>query len=375
MMSQSDGKKVLIIGYNARHVICSAKRAGYNVTSVSHFLDCDLKKCGDRTLTIKEEFTGFLTDLDYSSVKSAIEGIEYDSAILASGFESLDIPKTLGNNPTVANLVSNKKKLRDKLEDFGYRVPKHFGLDDTITFPVMVKPQSGAGGFKNTLVTDSTKLNDVVDSFHENGWHEFVIEEYIRGLDASSSVLSTGKQATTLTVNEQLLGLRYLGPMKRFSFCGSVTPLKSAYAQEIEAVSESIAINFGLIGSNGIDFVIGPDGPVVIEINPRFQGTLDTVEGALGINVFDAHVKACHGELIPKLESSRFAVRLIYFAEHDFEITQQLSPPFYMDIPCKGTYIPRGKPVISSIGCGKSRDAAFNAAARRIEAAKRLYTA
>jgi predicted ATP-grasp superfamily ATP-dependent carboligase len=375
MMSQSDGNKVLIIGYNARHVICSAKRAGYNVTSVSHFLDCDLIECGDRTLTIKEEFTGFLTDLDYSSVKSAIEGIEYDSAILASGFETLEIPKTLGNDPKVANLVSNKKMLRDKLANLGYRVPKHFELDDNITYPVMIKPQSGAGGFRNTLVNNSAKLNDVVDSFHENDWHEFVIEEYIRGLDASSSILSTGNQATTLTVNEQLLGLRYLGPMKRFSFCGSITPLKSAYAQEIEAVSESIAIDLGLIGSNGIDFVIGPDGPVVIEINPRFQGTLDTVEGALGINVFDAHVKACRGELIPKIESRRFAARIIYFAEHDFEITKKLSQPFYMDIPCKGTHIQRGKPVISAIGYGKSRDAAFNVAVRRIEAAKRVYSA
>jgi hypothetical protein len=326
-------------------------------------------------LTIKEEFTGFLTDFDYNSVKSAIEGIEYDSAILAGGFETLEIPKTLGNDPKVANLVSNKKMLRDKLENLGYRVPKHFGLDDDITYPVMIKPQSGAGGFRNALVNDSTKLNEVVDSFHENDWHEFVIEEYIRGLDASSSVLSTGNQATTLTVNEQLLGLRYLGPMKRFSFCGSITPLKSAYTQEIEAVSESIAIDFGLIGSNGIDFVIGQDGPVVIEINPRFQGTLDTVEGALGINVFDAHVKACRGELIPKPESSRFAVRIIYFADRDFEITKRLCQPFYMDVPCKGTHIQRGKPVISAIGYGKSRNAAFNVAVRRIEAAKKVYNA
>ena len=373
MISQSDGKKILVIGFNARHVVCSAKRAGYNVTTVSHFADCDLVKCADRTLAIHEEFTGFIKDLDYNGVKDTIKDIEYDSAILASGFESLEIPKILGNDPKVASFINNKKMLRGKLESLGYRVPKHFELEDNIKYPVIIKPQNGAGGFKNALVRDSTQLNDVISSFHENEWHEFVIEEYIKGLDASSSVLSTNNQAVTIAVNEQLLGLRNLGPMKRFSFCGSITPLKTAFTKEIEAVSESIAINFGLIGSNGIDFVIGPDGPVVIEVNPRFQGTLDTVEKALGINVFDAHVKACLGELIQRPECRRFAARVVYFAERDFEIRKRLSQHFYMDIPCKGTHIQRGKPVISSIGCGKSRDIAFNTAMRRIEVARKIY--
>jgi predicted ATP-grasp superfamily ATP-dependent carboligase len=46
-----------------------------------------------------------------------------------------------------------------------------------------------------------------------------------------------------------------------------------------------------------------------------------------------------------------------------------------MDVPCKGTHIQRGKPVISAIGYGKSRNAAFNVAVRRIEAAKKVYNA
>lgn len=375
MINQSDGKKILVIGFNARHVVCSAKRAGYNVTTVSHFSDCDLVKCGDRTLAIQGEFTGFIKDLDYNGVKDTIKDIEYDSAILASGFEALEIPKILGNDPKVASFVNNKKMLRGKLESLGYRVPKHFELEDNIKYPVIIKPQNGAGGFKNALVRDSTQLNDVVNSFHENEWHEFVVEEYIKGLDASSSILSTNNQAVTVAVNEQLLGLRNLGPMKRFSFCGSITPFKTAFTREIEAVSESIVIDFGLIGSNGIDFVIGPDGPVVIEVNPRFQATLDTVERALAINMFDAHVKACLGELIQRPEYRRFASRVVYFAERDLEIRKRLSQPFYMDIPCKGTHIQRGKPVISAIGCGKSRDIAFNAAMRRIEAARKIYDA
>jgi predicted ATP-grasp superfamily ATP-dependent carboligase len=44
-----------------------------------------------------------------------------------------------------------------------------------------------------------------------------------------------------------------------------------------------------------------------------------------------------------------------------------------MDIPQKGAYIERAKPIISAIGYGKSRDSAFNNAAYYIEAAKEAY--
>jgi predicted ATP-grasp superfamily ATP-dependent carboligase len=36
----------------------------------------------------------------------------------------------------------------------------------------------------------------------------------------------------------------------------------------------------------------------VIEINPRFQGTFEASEAALGINMAQAHIMACEGELI-----------------------------------------------------------------------------
>ena len=76
-------QSVLVIGYNTRHIICSAKRAGYYVESVSHYEDADLMKCGDVTRFIRDEFPGVITDKDYADVKKLVRGLDYDHAILA----------------------------------------------------------------------------------------------------------------------------------------------------------------------------------------------------------------------------------------------------------------------------------------------------
>lgn len=367
-------QRILVIGYNTRHIICSAKRAGYYVESVSHYKDRDLIRCGDVTRFIRDEFPGIISDSDYAGVKALVRGLDYDHAILAAGFETLEIPRTAGNPPSLSSFVNDKGRMRDKLQSLGYSVPAHYGLEDNLPFPVILKPKRGAGGFKNVLVKDEEHLQRSIEQYHESGWgDEFLVEEYVRGIDASASVLSTGKEAVTVAINEQLIGLRSLGPMRRFSFCGSLTPLKTTYAKEIERISNSLAVDLGLVGTNGIDFIIGPSGPVVIEINPRFQGTLDTIEGSLGVNLVEAHIKSCQGELIPLTKYRRFACRMICFAEQDFQVTRACSRAHYMDIPQKGAYIERAKPIISAIGYGKSRDSALNNATHYIEAARKSY--
>jgi hypothetical protein len=310
---------------------------------------------------------------DFSEVKALVKELDYDHAILAAGFETLDIPRAAGNPASLARFINDKDRLRNKLESLGYPVPSHFEVEDNLTFPVILKPRQGAGGFKNVLVRDRHHLQRSIQQYHENGWDNFILEEYIRGIDASASVLSTGKRALTLAINEQLIGMKNLGPMRRFSFCGSVTPLRTRYAREVERISNSIAGDLGLIGTNGIDLIIGKNGPTVIEINPRFQATLDTIEGAVGINLVDAHIRSCQGELVFRAPYKRFACRMIYFAEQSFRVPKTCAGANYMDVPKKGIYIERAKPVISAIAHGKSRDCAFNGALHRIEAARKAY--
>jgi predicted ATP-grasp superfamily ATP-dependent carboligase len=374
------------VGDNTRQIACSAKRAGFYVVSASHWDYSDLINCGDVTLVarlynatisvkglyIRTESPGVI-DVARKGLKALVNGLTYDHAILAPGAEMLDIPRTAGNSPSLARFVNDKERLKDKLQSLGYPVPERFDLEDNLSFPVILKPKQGIAGKGVVIVRDKLHLQESIEQYHENGFDDFLLEEYVRGVDASASVLSTGKQALTVAISEQLLGLKGLGPITRFGWCGSVTPLRTKFAKEIEEIANSVTTDLGLVGTNGIDFVIGANGPVVVEINPRFQASLNTIESALGLNMVDAHIRSCKGELVAPPRPSKFACYLAYNAERDFQVTKTCNHANYMEIPRKGTLIKYAEQVILAIGCGKSRDCAFNNALFYIETAKRYF--
>ena len=66
---------------------------------------------------------------------------------------------------------------------------------------------------------------------------------------------------------------------------------------QIDEMASALTSRFGLIGVNGLDIVIGrdPDGvarPYLLEVNPRFSGSMELAERAFGVNVFSLHVES-----------------------------------------------------------------------------------
>ena len=110
-----------------------------------------------------------------------------------------------------------------------------------------------------------------------------------------------------------------------------------------------------------MDF-IASDDIYAIEINPRFQATLDLVEESLGCSIFELHLGACRGR-VPSMRPSpvRCVARKILFADHDLTVRDDLKrmAPAVADIPWKGTEIEEGSAVISVYGRGDSRAGAL----------------
>jgi predicted ATP-grasp superfamily ATP-dependent carboligase len=124
-----------------------------------------------------------------------------------------------------------------------------------------------------------------------------------------------------------------------------------------------IARTFRLRGSNGVDFILSENGLKVLEINPRFQGSLDTVELSTGINIFDAHVKSFSGELPASGEASCFAARAIVFASSTTLISKELSERLVncmhegraADIPRPGWVVHPDEPVTTLLETSRMR--------------------
>ncbi|MGP8320594.1 MAG: ATP-grasp domain-containing protein [Methanosarcinaceae archaeon] len=359
-------KDVLIIGYSTRNIVCSARRAGYNVYSIDAFTDLDLVECSsgsrafdlDKNVDIKTISREKITELMDSL------GVDFDAIVLGSGFEMMDLTSLsypiLNNSTRIMQEVSDKEKFAKKLVSMNMPHPHTYDLSDIghIRYPLMVKPKCAGGGRFNKVAFDVGELNSYLDGISNMGMDisadDMLIQEFVSGVPVSVSVISKKGSAVAVAVNEQMIGISWLTGLP-FAYCGNITPYETPYAEKMCDMAEDLILKLGLVGSNGVDFILTDTGPVVIEVNARFQGSMDTIELATGINLFDAHVKAFTGDLLPELqtrpETKQYAARAIVYAKKRLLIDEmtidELRNEPVTDIPNSGYLADVNEPVTS----------------------------
>jgi len=371
-VSQWSSMKVLVIGVNTRHIACSASRAGYTVYTLGRFNDVDLKACSDRSLI---HDMSDVHDLDLPELIPIFRTLlPVDFIVLGPGFEHLgnwveeitgNVP-VLNNSPHIFTNISDKAWLAKKLKILNLPHPFTVPLDSLKTpedwtggYPAIIKPRVGAGGMENRLVIDLKDLEmtmNVLDS------SQYLLQEYINGTVTSVSIISTGKQAVAIAVNEQLAGIDTLTGMP-FAYCGNITPYMSEYNNWMRETSMNLAKELALVGSNGVDFIITDKGPVVLEVNPRFQGSIDTVERSTGLNIFRLHHESFQGKLPVCGHSQCFSIKTIFFAPRRLVVEKRVYDYLVQcynegtaaDVPSKGTVCEKDEPVVSFLSEGSSR--------------------
>lgn len=232
----------------------------------------------------------------------------------------------------------------------------------------MIKPRYGSGGMRNILVSNEEELAAFENQALAD---EYIAQEFIDGIPCSSSVIGTGDEAVVVALNEQLIGIPWLTRLP-FAYCGNITPLSSRFENEMRDYATRIALEFGLLGSNGVDFMLTEKGIMAIEVNPRFQGSLDTVELSTGLNIFDAHIRSFSGELPQIKEHVFFASKTIAYAKNKLKINNKvekylkscLEKGIAADVPPSGRLVLPDEPITTFIGTGKTREISLGNAER-----------
>ncbi|MFN3384114.1 MAG: ATP-grasp domain-containing protein [Archaeoglobaceae archaeon] len=318
-------EKVLLIGTNVRNVAESAKKAGYEVYAITKFPDLDLK------LYCKEIYEM------RNNIRELAEKIAQEKnakVVLCSNAETLELnAELLCNDPRVAKKIVDKLNFYKTLEKCGIPHPEVLKKPEGKT---IVKPRFGGGG-------EGIKLG-------EEAIGDVILQRFVEGIPCSVSLIC-GRKTIPIACNYIFSGWKEMNA-DGFRYSGNLTPvgIDAEKRERLEKIAIETAELFELYGSVGIDFILA-DEAYVLELNPRFQGSLDSVEMSCDVNLFSMHVKAFEGKEVEKPNANRFAIRAILFANRDVEIKKDLAGnPFYADIPF-GFYR-RGDPLVSILACG-----------------------
>ncbi len=391
-MAEVNIRNLLVIGIDIVSLAASARRAGYQVYAVDFFGDQDLKHVCRKNRSIIKQRTGktcgqvssdFNPEALLQLARELLRKNTIDATLLSSGlddsldvlFELNDLIPIFGNHPNAIKKVRDKMRFFQELKCLGVPHPETAIAENykearekskDIGYPVLVKPSRGFGGVGIRKAQNQKELEQAFQDavlFDE----KVLIQKHISGIPASASLISSTNEAITLTLNEQLLGLDKVSQKEPFGYCGNIVPLVTtrAITDKCKDIVERIAMHFGLIGSNGIDFVISKAGtPYVVEVNPRFQGTLECVEQVLGINIVKAHVKACFEGILPTIikKLSVFCTRLILFAPQRSIVLDLTTFEEVRDIPLPKVIVEKGEPICSIVAEAADRNSSLRKA-------------
>ncbi len=373
------GKTVAVLGFNARPIACSAKRAGARVIVSDYWGDEDLDACSSKWTAIltpipgKRQRAPLEKRVHVGLVENLIETIEQediDHLFVGSGFDdnTHSLAKLEKRTAITGNSTVQMQKARDRLtieklvESQGLHIPtsliartldEAYANCDELGYPCVIRPPLSGGGSGISLVSDPSQVEAACWRLQaEIESPEVIVQQYIAGSDGSSCVLSTGTESVVLSVQGQLIGMPSAGRNCDFVYSGNYTPmhLSNSVKQLIVDSSELICTTLELQGTNGIDFVVDKQERVwFLEINPRFQGTLEMLERGGGISVTELHTAVCNGILPTDIPPFSPSIKLVVFSRRNGKVPDLSKYENTVDRTPKGVVVNRGDPVCTVI--------------------------
>lgn len=379
--------KLLLIGVNTRAMINSGLKLDYDIYSSSYYKTYDSAKVNE-TYILKQKANkscGYFEE-EYNPIKLLNKSKEFleicDYIILCSGISPNDftgeyeqyLKKIIGNINTQD--IEDKYRFYKKNSN-EFLIPETFNKIDIYecleiiknkpNTSYIAKPTKGSGGYgvyvlNNKTINQYKSTEKLYENFMEN---KIILQEHINGTNISSSTLSTKKETKTL-INSRLLNQKDYNE-NSYKYSGNILPLNEKTLKyknkkeniekintktlntEINEISEKIIKKLKLIGNNGVDMIIDPKGEIyIIEVNPRLQGTYESIEKLLNINLLEAHIKACNGELIKIGKYKGYSFKKLLYTEEKVKIKNLQNKNIY-DIPYPNTIFEKNQPLVSII--------------------------
>jgi predicted ATP-grasp superfamily ATP-dependent carboligase len=191
-----------------------------------------------------------------------------------------------GPTAKAAALVSNKGETTKLLASHGLPVPRSEILSlplhslekvtDHFSWPLVLKPVTGAGGQGVKVINNLDELERAVKQYEEAldinacpraEFRSIQVQDYIPGDYVSVSCFVSACRARPISLN-----LQHIAHGKELYFQGITIPYLHPQSMNVlDTAKRACELIEGLAGFVGVDLVLGPQGPVLIEINPRIS--------------------------------------------------------------------------------------------------------
>ena len=342
---------VLLAGMSVRAMAESAAKAGYRVTALDGFGDLDTIRASNRVLTPRRDL-----NRPYSVERLASLSRMVTADLFAYGANLENHPTAigrlaegrtlLGNGPAELRLARNPSRLAEMLHRKQLAVAKVRTTPPSSGEWLLKGRRSGGGRAIRTW-----KAGEPIP-------RSCYLQERIRGTSASIVFSADGDGIVPLAITRQLIGTRWLGAGAYWYSGNILAPLEDpqlprgqALFERAKAIAEAVAGACRLKGVNGVDFIAQDGVPFLIEVNPRYSASLELVERAFGISVFQMHLLGCQGRLPTSVEiPRRFPAtgKAIVYARHAMtagDTRRWLDDPSVADIPWPGERIRPGHPI------------------------------
>jgi uncharacterized protein len=336
-----------------------AMRDSHRVAAFDLFGDLDLRRRASRVVTPAEIGRGGLTALVDAAADLPARGVVYGASFENHPALVARLGRRhalLGNTPQTLSAVRDPQRLGAVLRDAGLMYPRTFAAaPDGRAGRWLRKPLRGGGG---------TRVRDWRGGRLPQGT---VVQERIGGLACSAAAAGDGTDAVVLGICEQLIGARAFG-VRGHRWCGNLSPPRlpaverDALLSQARAICSHLAAAFALRGLFGVDLIWDGERAWTIEVNPRPTASLEAIESAQGAGVFDAHLRACAGEL-PRIDvgPGRAAGKAVLFATEDVVIgdSERWLERGVRDVPHPGQRIAAGHPICTVVATGTTPEAAL----------------
>ena len=261
-----------------------------------------------------------------------------------------------GNRPETVAALKDPVRFFSMLDSLGIGHPE-VRLDPPADVAGWLVKRTGAAGGSHVRQARSR---------HRARAHRY-FQRFQAGRTLSVLFAADGRGAQVIGFNEQwTAGVRHCAP---YCYGGAVSqaPLPQRTRRRISGLLDDLVHAAGLVGLNGLDFILAGETPLVLEINPRPTATIDLYDADIEGGMLALHLRACRGELPEASAAGVARAHAIVYAAVTLRVPLGIEwPEWCTDLPEGGSLVPMGAPV-----CSVHAHAATGAQAREVVLARR----